>query len=86
MINLNQFIGYNLYQIRTQNNLTLEEFANIFNITTKEISSYEEGESDISFSFICEISKHFDIEIGNLLPCSNKNNHNAELIQTLQGS
>lgn len=83
MINLNQFVGYNLYNIRATSNLNLQDFARSFHTTVEKVCSYEEGEVEIPMSLLCQVAIKFNIKIENIFPCSKKNNYDMELMEKI---
>lgn len=54
-------------ELRKDNQLTQEEFAKKFNITTRQLQRYESGEQLPSITKLIEIADYFDLSIDYLL-------------------
>ena len=60
-------LGEKLKNIRLENNLTQDEFANVFNLTKYKIHSYENGIAIPNINTLIEISNKYKIPIETLL-------------------
>lgn len=60
-------IGKKIANIRKENNLTQEEFAEKYNVSRQTISSWENGKSYPDLTLLVKISNDFDISLDKLL-------------------
>lgn len=60
-------LGKKLIEIRKQNNMSQEEFAEIFNVTRQTISSWENSKSYPDIDTLVKISNRFNISLDTLL-------------------
>ncbi|MCL1886283.1 MAG: XRE family transcriptional regulator [Dehalococcoidia bacterium] len=67
MSEINCEIGERIKGIRTLNKLSLEEFAKQLSITPEQLTQYENGNVEISVSFLHDVSRQFDISMTELL-------------------
>ena len=60
-------LGNKIKEIRTSNNLTLQEFADSLGYTSKSnITKIEKGKNDITFSQIIKLSQIYSIDLNEL--------------------
>ena len=60
-------VGNIIKKIRKDNNLTQEEFANLFGVTFQAVSKWENGKNVPDVAIMTEISKKFNISLDELL-------------------
>ena len=60
-------IGKSIRQIRTENNMSQEDFAGIFFVTRQTVSNWENGKSYPDLSTIVKISDQFGVSLDKLL-------------------
>ena len=60
-------VGNIIKKIRKDNNLTQEEFANLFGVTYQAVSKWENGKNVPDVAIMTEISKKFNISLDELL-------------------
>lgn len=68
-------IGQLIKKIRTDNNLTQDEFAKMFGVTYQAVSKWENGKNIPDIAILKDISKKFNVNINDLLDGSNKKNN-----------
>src|SRR5918993_5743195 len=56
-------IGTNIKKIRTARNLSQQAFADLFELTRGNISSYEEGRAEPKLESVMKIANHFSIPL-----------------------
>ena len=61
------FFGKNIKKLRTLNNLSQQEFGNLFGLSRASIGSYEEGRADPKIDSLIKIARHFNLNIDQLL-------------------
>lgn len=67
-------VGNIIKKIRKDNNLTQEEFANLFGVTYQAVSKWENGKNVPDVAIMTEISKKFNISLDELLTGEKKDN------------
>jgi len=60
-------LGEKLHKVRMDNGLTQVDFASLFGVTDKAVSTWETGRAFPRFSILQKISKHFHLSIAYLL-------------------
>jgi transcriptional regulator with XRE-family HTH domain len=61
------FFGKNIKKIRGLNNLSQQEFGNLFGLSRASIGSYEEERADPKIDALIKIAQHFKLNIHELL-------------------
>lgn len=67
-------VGKFIKEIRTKNNLTQKQFADILGVTFQAVSKWENGKNIPDISIMQDISKKFNIDINDLLEGETKQN------------
>ena len=60
-------IGQRIADIRKENNLTQEEFGDIFHVTRQTVSNWETEKNYPDLKILVDISDHFQISLDQLL-------------------
>lgn len=60
-------IGNQILNIRKENQLTQEEFGNLFHVTRQTVSNWENGKSYPDLQILVSMSNQFDISLDTLL-------------------
>jgi transcriptional regulator with XRE-family HTH domain len=60
-------IGKRIKDLRTKNNLTQSEFAELFHITDKAVSKWESEKGEPSLQVLIDISKYFEISLDEIV-------------------
>ena len=60
-------IGQFLKKLRTENNLTQEQFAEVIGVTNRSISRWENGVNMPDFDVLIQIAEYFDVGIEEIL-------------------
>lgn len=63
--------GKILKELRIENKLTQQKFAEIFQISPKSVSKYENEQSDLNTELIMKICKYFNVSADYLLGLEN---------------
>jgi len=66
MKNFKESFGYNLHNIRKWKNLTIEAFAEMLDLSPRQINRIESGDNFPSAETICKISLALDLKVKNL--------------------
>lgn len=61
------YVNHNIKLLRKRENLSQEEFANLFGINRSNVGSYEEGRAVPPLELIIKISKYFNIKMEELI-------------------
>lgn len=76
-------IGAFLKQCRKENNLTQEQLAEKFGVSTRTVSRWETGSNMPDLSILVELADYYDIEIKELLDGERSSAMNKEMKETL---
>lgn len=60
-------IGNAIYRLRTDANLSQEQFAALFHVSQQSVQKWENGESSPGISKLIKISKHFGVSLDALI-------------------
>ncbi len=67
-VNINEYTGKAIREIRQSKNMTLNELAHSLNISYQQLQKYEKGTNRLSIDKLYEISNLLGIEINNFFP------------------
>lgn len=76
-------IGLLLKELRKEKKLTQEQFAEIFNTSSRSVSRWETGTNLPDLSVLVEIADFYDIDIREIIDGERKNEMNNETKETL---
>lgn len=76
-------IGAFLKQCRKENNLTQEQLAEQFGVSTRTVSRWETGWNMPDLSILVELADYYDVEIKELLDGERSSDMNKEMKETL---
>ena len=76
-------IGNAIYRLRTDANLSQEQFAALFHVSQQSVQKWENGESSPGISKLIKISKHFGVSL-DALSLGNDNRIVEEMQNTKQ--
>ena len=76
-------IGLLLKELRKEKNLTQEQFAEIFNTSSRSVSRWETGTNLPDLSILVEIADFYDMDIREIIDGERKNEMNNETKETL---
>ncbi len=76
-------IGLLLKDLRKEKNLTQEQFAEIFNTSSRSVSRWETGTNLPDLSILVEIADFYDMDIREIIDGERKNEMNNETKETL---
>lgn len=76
-------IGLLLKELRKEKKLTQEQFAEIFNTSSRSVSRWETGTNLPDLSILVEIADFYDIDIREIIDGERKNEMNNETKETL---
>lgn len=76
-------IGLFLKELRKEKNLTQEQLAEKFNISSRSVSRWETGTNLPDLSILVEIADFYDIDIREIIDGERRNNMNKETKETL---
>lgn len=62
-----QKIGRFLKQLRTEQNMTQEQLAELLGVSNRSVSRWERGATMPDFDLLIQLAKQYDVEIGELL-------------------
>ena len=75
--------GQFLKELRKESNLTQEQFAEKFNVSSRSVSRWETGTNLPDLSILVEISDFYDVDIREIIDGERKNDMNKETKETL---
>lgn len=75
--------GLFLKELRKEKNLTQEQLAEIFNISSRSVSRWETGTNLPDLSILVEIADFYDVDIREIIDGERKNEMNKETKETL---
>lgn len=76
-------IGLFLKELRREKNLTQEQLAEKFNISSRSVSRWETGTNLPDLSILVEIADFYDVDIREIIDGERKNEMNKETKETL---
>lgn len=81
-MNLNKTIGFNIRFLRTQRDLSMEELAEMLNISTAFVGLIERGQRGASVKNLLKLSKIFNIQVdyflnNEIFEANEKNNYDT---------
>ena len=76
-------IGLFLKELRKEQNLTQEQLAEKFNISSRSVSRWETGTNLPDLSILVELADYYDIDIREIIEGERKNEMNKETKETL---
>ena len=76
-------IGLLLKELRKEKNLTQEQLAEQFNISSRSVSRWETGTNLPDLSILVELADFYDIDIREIIDGERKNEMNKETKETL---
>ena len=76
-------IGLLLKELRKEKNLTQEQLAEKFNISSRSVSRWETGTNLPDLSILVELADFYDIDIREIIDGERKNDMNKETKETL---
>ena len=75
--------GLFLKELRKEKNLTQEQLAEIFNVSSRSVSRWETGTNLPELSILVEIADYYDVDIREIIDGERKNEMNKETKETL---
>lgn len=79
-----QKIGRFIKTLRTEKGLTQEQLAEVFGVTNRSVSRWENGNNLPDVALILELAKYFDVEVGEILDGERKDgNMDKKMEETL---
>lgn len=78
-----QKTGSFLKELRKEKNLTQEQLAEIFNVSSRSVSRWETGTNLPDLSILVEIADYYDVDIREIIDGERKNDMNKETKETL---
>ena len=78
-----QKTGSFLKELRKGKNLTQEQLAEIFNVSSRSVSRWETGTNLPDLSILVEIADYYDVDIREIIDGERKNDMNKETKETL---
>lgn len=75
--------GQFLKELRRERNLTQEQLAEIFNVSSRSVSRWETGTNLPDLSILVEIADFYDVDIREIIDGERKNHMNRETKETL---
>lgn len=84
-LNVNEYAGNAIRQLRLSKNMTLSEVARKVSISYQQLQKYEKGTNRLSIDKLYEIAKFLGIEVYNFFPSSGVDYRNDD-IQKIQFS
>ena len=78
-----QKTGSFLKELRKEKNLTQEQLAEIFNVSSRSVSRWETGTNLPDLSILVEIADYYDVDIREIIDGERTNDMNKETKETL---
>lgn len=75
--------GEFLKELRKEKNLTQEQLAEIFNVSSRSVSRWETGTNLPDLSILVELADYYDVDIREIIDGERKNEMNKETKETL---
>lgn len=75
--------GQFLKELRKERNLTQEQLAEIFNVSSRSVSRWETGTNLPDLSILVELADYYDVDIREIIDGERKNEMNKETKETL---
>ena len=67
LMDQNKQIGMRVRELRNQKEYTVEQMAELLDVTPEEYTAYENGEKQAPFYFCCNLAEHFGLDVSSLI-------------------